>query len=109
MNVVHCDYCGKPALFVGGLIIYPHRLDLRSKVFYYCEPCQAWVGCHPNTAVPLGRLANAELRSAKMAAHAAFDPLWRAGGQTRSSADDWAADDWEIFKSNGASPFDCLK
>ena len=25
------------------------------------------------------------------------------------SADDWAADDWEIFKSNGASPFDCLK
>ena len=25
------------------------------------------------------------------------------------SADDWIADDWEVFKSNGVSPFDYFK
>jgi hypothetical protein len=34
-------------------------------------------------------MANAELRAAKVAAHAAFDPLWRAGGYTRSTAYKW--------------------
>lgn len=40
--------------------------------------CDAYVGCHPKTIKPLGRLANPELRSAKIQAHAAFDRLWKA-------------------------------
>lgn len=40
--------------------------------------CDAYVGCHPGTTKPLGRLANRELREAKKRAHAHFDPLWRA-------------------------------
>lgn len=44
---------------------------------YACLPCDARVGCHHGTVTPLGRLANAELRAAKMRAHDAFDPLWR--------------------------------
>lgn len=40
--------------------------------------CDAYVGCHPGTQDPLGRLADRELRKAKVAAHAAFDRLWRA-------------------------------
>lgn len=39
--------------------------------------CDAYVGCHRGTTIPLGRIANRELRRAKMAAHAAFDPIWR--------------------------------
>ena len=42
-----------------------------------CRPCEAWVGCHPQ-GTPLGRLADKALRQAKMAAHAAFDPFWKA-------------------------------
>lgn len=38
---------------------------------------RAYVGCHPGTYQPLGRLADAELRQAKMMAHAVFDPLWK--------------------------------
>jgi hypothetical protein len=45
---------------------------------YACLPCQAWVGCHRGTTQPLGRLADAELRRAKMDAHQAFDRTWRA-------------------------------
>jgi len=40
---------------------------------------------------PLGRFANAELRAAKVAAHAAFDPLWRDGHMSRKDAYRWLA------------------
>lgn len=81
-----CDYCGNPSELADGRTIYPHRPDLYAKNFYRCAPCDAYVGCHPGTAKPLGRLANSELRAAKRAAHAAFDPLWRCGGMKRKEA-----------------------
>ena len=73
-----CPYCGNTAKLVTGKSVYPHLPELYGKYFYMCEPCEAWVGCHPGTKTPLGRLANMELRRLKSAAHAAFDPLWRA-------------------------------
>ncbi|WP_218065758.1 zinc-finger-containing protein [Escherichia coli] len=85
-----CDYCGNKAALVTGRKIYPHRPDLYSLQFWHCEPCKAWVGCHKNSdAHPLGRLANAELRLAKSAAHREFDPLWKSGGMTRKQAYQW--------------------
>lgn len=72
-----CPYCGEPAtLFKSSRQFYHGR---NFGPVWACTDCDAWVGCHrgsPNF-VPLGRLANAELRKAKMAAHAAFDRLWR--------------------------------
>jgi hypothetical protein len=75
---ITCNYCGGSATLVTGAEVYPHRNDLGGKHLYLCKPCDAWVGCHPGTTKPLGRLANAELRAWKSRAHAAFDPLWRA-------------------------------
>lgn len=89
--LVSCDYCGGNAPLVTGRDVYPHRPDLYHKRFYKCYPCDALVGCHPGTTAPLGRLANAALRKAKMAAHAAFDPLWRNGAGRRSSRYRWLA------------------
>lgn len=85
-----------------GNVIYPHRPDLAAKRFYRCAPCGAHVGCHPpaqkngkgghgNGWVPLGRLANAELRDAKRRAHAAFDPIWKSKFMSRREAYQWAA------------------
>jgi len=88
---VNCPYCNRPAHLVDGVTIYPHRPDLYEKKFYLCPPCDAYVGCHPGTTEPLGRLANAELRAAKMAAHSAFDPLWRLGQWKRRDAYKWLA------------------
>lgn len=76
---MECPYCRQPAKLVTGAAMYPHRPDLIHKWFYRCFPCDAHVGCHPGTRNPLGRLANFELRTAKIAAHAAFDPIWRNG------------------------------
>lgn len=96
MNSI-CPYCGNESEFVTGKTIYPHRPDLHSKAFYRCRPCKAYVGCHPGTITPLGRLANEELRRAKNAAHAAFDPIWKNGQLTRKSAYAWLANQLNIL------------
>lgn len=71
-----CPYCSEPAklrrdssAFYGGIDRGP---------IWECYPCHAWVGCHPDTTAPLGRLADKKLRRAKILAHAHFDPLWVA-------------------------------
>ena len=112
MTVI-CDYCDRPAKLVTGNVIYPHRTDLFSKKFWQCEPCGAYVGCHPadtkhqrgdgDGAKPMGRLANAELRRAKQAAHAAFDPLWLSSADrrgARAKAYAWLAEAIGISKAN---------
>lgn len=92
-----CRYCEKEADLVGGDVIYPHRPDLREKKFYLCAPCNAYVGCHKGTDKAMGRLANAELRKAKMAAHAHFDPIWKTDETTtRRQAYKWLAEQLEI-------------
>jgi hypothetical protein len=96
MAQVYCPYCGKQAYLVGGSVIYPHRNDLAEKQFYQCKPCDAYVGCHDGTVKPLGRLANTELRRAKMQAHSAFDPKWRNGEMKRASAYKWLAEQLKI-------------
>lgn len=100
---VMCQYCDKPAQLVTGKAIYPHRPDLYGKRFWQCAKCKSYVGCHPparangkggrgDGTLPLGRLANAELRQAKQEAHEAFDPLWKDGEMTRREAYAWLAD-----------------
>ena len=105
MTDVTCPYCDRPAELVTGATVYPPRMDLIDLRFWRCAPCGASVGCHKAGAwmwvggervvsdgtLPLGRLATAELRWAKSAAHAAFDPLWKARRMTRRSASQWLA------------------
>jgi hypothetical protein len=71
-----CRYCLLPAVLLRfGDDGYPYQRDYGPT--WTCTPCAAWVGCHPGTENALGGLANAELRAAKQAAHAVFDPLWQ--------------------------------
>lgn len=71
-----CRYCGNPAVLkVAGDDGYPYEAD--HGPVWRCVPCLAHVGCHPDTQIPLGALANAELRNWKHSAHLAFDPLWQ--------------------------------
>ncbi len=101
-----CAYCRLPAQLVTGAEIYPHRDDLAGEKFWRCVPCSAWVGCHKAGAwvpgangskttsdgtLPLGRLANAELRALKRQAHGAFDPIWKARHMNRREAYAWLA------------------
>lgn len=94
-----CQYCESPASLVDGTVIYPHRPDLAARRFWHCAPCDAYVSCHNGTDRAMGRLANAELRKARMEAHAAFDALWRNGQQSRNSAYRWLAEVLEMPKA----------
>ncbi|MBO1362066.1 hypothetical protein J2D73_19990 [Acetobacter sacchari] len=95
MEVI-CAYCGNDAKKIeNSSSIYGGR-DYGPA--WVCEPCGAWVGCHPD-GKPLGRLANKELRMAKQRAHAVFDPLWKRKmerdglrkGHARAKAYKWLA------------------
>jgi hypothetical protein len=100
MRVI-CPYCQAKAARTSGKEIYPLRPEFAAKVFWACLPCGAWVGCYPGGDKPLGRLANKELRQAKVRAHEAFDPLWRSGELTRTDAYAWLAEQL------GLSAVDC--
>lgn len=103
---VRCDYCQGQAHLVTGKVLYPHRSDLFDRFFWYCEPCDAYVGCHAKNkghgdgTVPLGRLANAELRRARGKAHTAFDAIWMSGRMTRTEAYTWLANELDIAPQN---------
>lgn len=88
MQEVICPYCGNTAEFTDSAEIYHgHGYGM----IYLCRPCDAYVGTHKGTDKPLGRLANAELRRWKIAAHGAFDPLWKGGEFRRNEAYRWLA------------------
>ena len=72
---VVCPYCGKNAKLVDSKEVYGKSYGM----IWLCKPCDAYVGCHKNSKQhkPKGRLANKELRSWRMKAHDAFDPLWQ--------------------------------
>ena len=86
-----CPYCNYPAECLRGSDVYKHRPELWHKWFHVCRVCDARVGCHGDTQNALGRMANKELREAKIAAHAVFDPLWKSGKMTRRNAYAWLA------------------
>lgn len=72
-----CLECGQPAQLVQSQRIYPRRPDLWNRPMWLCA-CGAYTGCHAGTEKPKGRPAAKATRDARMAAHAAFDPLWQA-------------------------------
>lgn len=77
-QAVICPYCNQPAKWVNNEEIYGRRFGKSWKA-WWCEPCDAYVGCHENSKRPKGSLANKATREARIKAHAAFDPLWKTG------------------------------
>lgn len=84
-----CPYCGSKVKLADRFVV-SHRDDaLGSGKIYVCErypSCDSYVGCNLNTDIPLGTLANAELRRIRMQAHKAFDWLWKSGRMSRKEA-----------------------
>lgn len=107
MGGIPCPYCGKYAVLVDSSVIYRVSYGLMWACVDYPN-CDSYVGCHPGTRQPLGRLADRELRAAKKAAHAAFDQLWKAKirqtgcGRNRARTDgyNWLAKQLGINKES---------
>lgn len=61
--------------------------DYNGKRLWRCpvEGCDVRVGAHPD-GTPLGTMATAEMRQARIKAHAAFDGWWKSQGMKRGAA-----------------------
>lgn len=50
---------------------------------YYCRACDAYVGCHKNSRLALGTMANKALRKKRMEVHSIIDRFWKRGEHSR--------------------------
>ena len=77
---IRCPYCKGPVSFRSADGIYR---DNRNKVMLYvCNrypKCDAYVRTHAGTNIPVGTLANHELRTLRREAHFYFDQLHQTG------------------------------
>ncbi|MBB5610383.1 MULTISPECIES: DUF3268 family zinc-finger domain-containing protein [unclassified Janthinobacterium] len=90
---IECPYCGDTVELVNNSEIYGRPYG-EWPWAYRCadSDCNSYVGLHPLTGIPLGTLANTELRKARKDAKAAFNPIWQSGEMTRNEAYAWLAD-----------------
>lgn len=94
-----CHYC-------RGLVEIRHHQEIyNGRQFgewpwvYACNDCDAYVGMHPFTNLPLGTLASAETRAARNKAKAAFTQYWESHRMTRNQGYIWLAKQLGIEKS----------
>jgi len=59
---------------------------------YQCQQCEAYVGIHPFTNIPLGTLADGPTRQARKRCKEPFENLHRSGRMTRREAYQQLAD-----------------
>lgn len=108
MRIPFCDDCQLPAKLVDSAVIYNGQSFGMAYICANFPKCDSYVGCQDDNR-PLGRLANAELRKAKIKAHTSFDALWKkkiskdacSRRRARTAGYHWLADQL------GISPKDC--
>jgi ssDNA-binding Zn-finger/Zn-ribbon topoisomerase 1 len=91
-NAPRCPYCGSHAVLKSADGIY--RDNERNTMLYVCSRypvCDSYVRVHPGTKIPMGTMANRELRTLRNEAHRAFDQLHKRGLMTREDAYRWLA------------------
>lgn len=87
---VRCPYCGTQASLRPDSVV--HGEKARGARLYICDRypmCDAYVGVHEKTGLPLGTLANRRLRQRRRHAHRLFDTLWTSGLMRKRQAYEW--------------------
>ena len=77
-----CPYCGSSVVLRSADGIYHDNSS--QTMLYVCShypQCDAYVRTHPGTTIPVGTLANRELRALRNEAHRCFDQLHRCFDQ----------------------------
>ncbi|MDP4546524.1 zinc-finger-containing protein [Marinobacter sp. MDS2] len=93
-----CRYCGPevPVLIEHHSVVYGGRSYGDWPYVYRCLHCRAYVGLHPHTDLPLGTLADEELRKARKQNKAIFNRLMAQAVLSRSEAYQWLAEAMSI-------------
>ena len=81
----HCSYCAAEVRIASHEEVYGRAYD-DWPWLYACTQCDARVGMHPHTDIPLGALADAELREIRKACKAPFEAIYRDARLSRTQA-----------------------
>ena len=87
-----CPYCGSPIVLRNADGIYKYKGQ--ETMLYVCSKypeCDAYVRVYPGTKIPMGSLANKELRLLRIEAHRYFDQLFINGIMSKNEAYEWLA------------------
>lgn len=95
----HCPHCGSLVEIVSHTTMYGRPYSSWPWLYRCTDQmpgveCDARIGIHPFTAIPVGTMATEQVRQARTRAHTAFDPLWRGPGHSRGRATRLAAYAW---------------
>ncbi len=85
-----CNHCNGMVMLIPNSAIYGRSYG-DWPYAYACTECDAYVGLHPHTDLPLGTLANKEERQARMENKRAFVQLQERLGISRREAYSWLA------------------
>lgn len=85
---VRCPYCFGQIRLVNHKEIYGREYS-EWPYIYDCRACDAYVGLHPKTDLPLGTMANRALREARKTHKAKFIELMKRRGWNRDVAYRW--------------------
>lgn len=86
-----CRYCRGAVQLVHNREVYGREYG-EWPFLYHCCRCDAYVGLHPHTDIPLGTLANRPLREARKRNKAIFFSMFEAGiVNSRNVAYQWLA------------------
>ena len=91
-SAMRCQYCGGTVVLRSADGIYHENHS--HTMLYVCSNyprCDAYVRTHPGTNIPVGTLANRELRTLRNQAHHYFDQLYLSGLMSKQDAYLWLA------------------
>lgn len=91
-----CPYCNGPVALVENSAIYWGKSYGEWPYAFLCRPCDAYVGLHPDTDIPLGTLANKDLREDRKWAKSLFHKLMDERGWDRTAMYEWLAGEMKI-------------
>ena len=91
LSITRCPYCGSPVVIRSADDIY--KENNHNTMLYICSKypaCDAYVRIQPGTKnIPLGSMANGELRALRREAHRHFDRIHQSGLMSKQSAYAW--------------------
>ena len=87
-----CPYCGSHSVLRSADGIY--RNNDKNTMLYVCSRypvCDSYVRVHPGTKIPMGTMADRQLRALRNEAHRNFDQLHKKGLMSKEEAYHWLA------------------
>lgn len=90
-SVIRCPYCGAQAVLRPSAFVYGDQ-SRPGEHLYVCQrypSCDSYVGAHKKSLLPMGTLANGNLRNKRIRTHQSFDRLWRYGIMEKWQAYRW--------------------